>query len=675
MNRKQDAATKKNTFVHKLYTMLQDEEISHLIWWSEGEDSNTFALCPGKEFSNVLTKYFKHGNVASFVRQLHMYGFHKVSDLTPSGLDALEREQTIWEFKHSSGKFRKNDEASLVYIKRRTSNNNTKNFVNENEGNVVMQRISREGTHLGPMAHESELKSGQGFKNEMMPPLCQQHPQPPLRLPVARQSPYYLVRFVSAGNSGLMYPYLRDLMTPILTPPYSKDVTHKSLPLENPMDLSYPRPHSVGLRGSNSVDATKEEVSNDQENNRDLYGQLKGEVENEEKELARFRESNAEKDTRKKQRESSFVSGETKKEEAQNPSLQFRQIWQTSSENARPRNPSLLYDPLAPSPVYSRPPPFSETHSPTVGLQGYSLTGMQESETRRPNSSSPRSWGRNGSVEGDHFSLSRRWLSRLDPMTHRVSSASPRLHLPNESDTGNPVVPSDPTKKDTIPHMDSLISAGTSKSACTPSRRLSNIISASNVREKIRHSLIDMHYDTAKRNSYFNSQHDSIGSCSTVNSEFSNVPSLVSESSINRSSLSSGSITSQFGAKNTSFASNGKNGLLRLPSISRATIINEDELEDESMSSPLPDRSNRLPFPGESRIMSLKEEAVAPESTKSYSMPVHELNNDSLLSKISEQGNLTGEVSRSSLVSSRVSVHSLLGEDSEMEGVESSENR
>ena len=64
--------------------MLHDPALSHLIWWTNRNgEQNTFALCPGKEFADCLTQYFKHGNVASFVRQLHMYGFHKVSDPCP----------------------------------------------------------------------------------------------------------------------------------------------------------------------------------------------------------------------------------------------------------------------------------------------------------------------------------------------------------------------------------------------------------------------------------------------------------------------------------------------------------------------------------------------------------------------------------------------------------------
>lgn len=110
---------KKNAFVHKLYSMLSDEKLSHLIWWNENSGAkNTFSLLPGKEFSKILSNYFKHGNVASFVRQLHMYGFHKVND--------NNSDNSIWEFKHSSGKFRKDDEESLVHIKRRSSANPTK---------------------------------------------------------------------------------------------------------------------------------------------------------------------------------------------------------------------------------------------------------------------------------------------------------------------------------------------------------------------------------------------------------------------------------------------------------------------------------------------------------------------------------------------------------------------
>ncbi|CCE73089.1 Piso0_000106 [Millerozyma farinosa CBS 7064] len=137
MSKKQEAPIKRNAFVHKLYSMLSDEGLSHLIWWTRDEESSTFALRPSKEFASALTGYFKHGNVASFVRQLHMYGFHKVSD--PSQNSGSEKDMPVWEFKHWSGKFRKNDESSLIYIKRRSSSNSSRgSFSSETESNVFI---------------------------------------------------------------------------------------------------------------------------------------------------------------------------------------------------------------------------------------------------------------------------------------------------------------------------------------------------------------------------------------------------------------------------------------------------------------------------------------------------------------------------------------------------------
>ncbi|PSK38333.1 hypothetical protein C7M61_002895 [Candidozyma pseudohaemuli] len=133
MTPKLDPPVKKNAFVHKLYGMLNNPKLAHLIWWTGPDDSNTFALYPSKEFADALLDYFKHGNVASFVRQLHMYGFHKILD---PQLAYHDKDSPIWEFRHSLGKFKKNDESSLVYIKRRLLLNSSRNsLVLESENN------------------------------------------------------------------------------------------------------------------------------------------------------------------------------------------------------------------------------------------------------------------------------------------------------------------------------------------------------------------------------------------------------------------------------------------------------------------------------------------------------------------------------------------------------------
>ncbi|KAL1878553.1 hypothetical protein VTK73DRAFT_7818 [Phialemonium thermophilum] len=103
-------------FIHKLYNMLEDKSISHLISWTSSSES--FVMQPSHEFSKVLAQYFKHTNISSFVRQLNMYGFHKVSDVFHHG---GPESTAMWEFKHGNGNFKRGDLIGLREIKRRAS--------------------------------------------------------------------------------------------------------------------------------------------------------------------------------------------------------------------------------------------------------------------------------------------------------------------------------------------------------------------------------------------------------------------------------------------------------------------------------------------------------------------------------------------------------------------------
>ncbi|KAK2592939.1 Flocculation suppression protein [Conoideocrella luteorostrata] len=102
-------------FIHKLYNMLEDTSIQHLISWSSNAES--FVMSPTADFSKVLSQYFKHTNISSFVRQLNMYGFHKERDVFHTG----NPDTTLWEFKHGNGSFKRGDIAGLRDIKRRAS--------------------------------------------------------------------------------------------------------------------------------------------------------------------------------------------------------------------------------------------------------------------------------------------------------------------------------------------------------------------------------------------------------------------------------------------------------------------------------------------------------------------------------------------------------------------------
>ncbi|KAF7289492.1 HSF-DOMAIN domain-containing protein [Mycena chlorophos] len=86
-----------NNFVTKLYQMINDPKSSHFIAWTELGTS--FVVSNVGEFSrSILGSHFKHNNFSSFVRQLNMYGFHKINR-TPRAQRTTSDAQT-WEFSH-----------------------------------------------------------------------------------------------------------------------------------------------------------------------------------------------------------------------------------------------------------------------------------------------------------------------------------------------------------------------------------------------------------------------------------------------------------------------------------------------------------------------------------------------------------------------------------------------
>ena len=74
-------------------------------------------LDQGQFAKEVLPKYFKHSNMASFVRQLNMYGFQKVVHIEQGGLVKPERDDT--EFQHPC--FLRGQEQLLENIKRKVT--------------------------------------------------------------------------------------------------------------------------------------------------------------------------------------------------------------------------------------------------------------------------------------------------------------------------------------------------------------------------------------------------------------------------------------------------------------------------------------------------------------------------------------------------------------------------
>lgn len=74
--RKKDS---KSNFLQTTYEMIQKEKGDGIVKWSES--GHSFLINNTEEFIKILPKYFKTKNYASFVRQLNMYGFHKIKNL------------------------------------------------------------------------------------------------------------------------------------------------------------------------------------------------------------------------------------------------------------------------------------------------------------------------------------------------------------------------------------------------------------------------------------------------------------------------------------------------------------------------------------------------------------------------------------------------------------------
>lgn len=105
-----------NDFVRKLFNILESNQYSNIVRWSNTGDSFV-VLDTGKFTTQILPNHFKHSNFASFVRQLNKYDFHKIKRTNEERQKSIYGEQS-WEFENPN--FKINDEKSLDLIKRKT---------------------------------------------------------------------------------------------------------------------------------------------------------------------------------------------------------------------------------------------------------------------------------------------------------------------------------------------------------------------------------------------------------------------------------------------------------------------------------------------------------------------------------------------------------------------------
>ena len=73
-------------FVRKLRAIVKEPTIKGIVNWDE--KSCVLTILKPEDFSiKILPFYFKHCNFSSFVRQLNLYGFHKI-------------DSQLWMFRH-----------------------------------------------------------------------------------------------------------------------------------------------------------------------------------------------------------------------------------------------------------------------------------------------------------------------------------------------------------------------------------------------------------------------------------------------------------------------------------------------------------------------------------------------------------------------------------------------
>ncbi|GAA5942133.1 heat shock factor family protein [Sporobolomyces koalae] len=112
-------------FLNKLFTMVSDPATDDLIRWSD--DGDSFFVPSADRFGKeLLPRFFKHSNFGSFVRQLNMYGFHKVPQLSQGVLksDGGEAAEML-EF--SNPNFTRAQPDLLFFIRRHKAKGDSNN--------------------------------------------------------------------------------------------------------------------------------------------------------------------------------------------------------------------------------------------------------------------------------------------------------------------------------------------------------------------------------------------------------------------------------------------------------------------------------------------------------------------------------------------------------------------
>lgn len=135
-------------FLAKLWRLVEDPETNDLISWST--DGRSFIIQNQAQFAKeLLPLNYKHNNMASFIRQLNMYGFHKITSIDNGGLRFDKDEM---EFTHPC--FQKDHPYLLEHIKRKIAT--SKQQQQDERGSLKVEAMNRVLTEMKQMRGRQE---------------------------------------------------------------------------------------------------------------------------------------------------------------------------------------------------------------------------------------------------------------------------------------------------------------------------------------------------------------------------------------------------------------------------------------------------------------------------------------------------------------------------------------
>jgi hypothetical protein len=124
---------KRKTFLSKLYDILDNTTYKEIIYWNK--EGKGIIIAKINEFSTmILPKYFRSSTYSSFVRQLNLYGYHKIQGLIEEGEgyehDKLNKNSTMEDFQEIL-KLKKRRNLLMKYLNK-YSKDNFKNIFKRN---------------------------------------------------------------------------------------------------------------------------------------------------------------------------------------------------------------------------------------------------------------------------------------------------------------------------------------------------------------------------------------------------------------------------------------------------------------------------------------------------------------------------------------------------------------